>query len=600
MRKIAESLIAPHAAGLCHGNLSPETLHLDEESPFLADFSLGQLLRLDYHSGIDPQYTSPEQVRGETPGPAADLYNLGCVFFRLLTGEAPFTGSDPFAIAKQHLLGDFPQLPDSLTLLQPLLGSLLLTNPGERPSADELISALTTVLDDPAVDQLELSIALDSPPEASAPPSAEDPSTRQDQEESSDIAARVEERLKGHSGDFQVEAPVDLPLDAADVFSSESEPPARQKKGGLVRGLIVLLLGIGIGYGAFCFVTAPAPQPVPSVVKQVPPVATKPVAQNLDEGLQLWQKNDLVGAEEALKKTLETFNDDPRGYNNLAAFYAAQGNYEQARDYLERALNTSKEYATVYRNLASVYAEMARGSYGRALQLNKNQHFISLPVFSSQGIITLGAPAGQEIAEQKPRKAKLEPAAEPVVEPRVGALTAAATKEAEGEKNISQSEQVKVVAENDVRAKVETETPVVAAPARAPAPPEAEAGQSGAAEEPELESPDDFLQRWAQAWSAQNVDRYLSFYAAQFIPPGGRTRQQWESQRHQRLTAPKKIVVSLDEIKVIPQADEKVRIEAVQSYQSNVMSDKTRKIFDLVREQDSWKIVRERSLGAVR
>jgi len=121
LKKIATSLSAAHSAGLWHGNLSAENIFINAELSYLADFSLSQLIRLDFHSGIDPRYTSPEQVRGETPGSAADIYSLGCIFYHLLTGSPPFTAEEPFAIAKQHLQDEFPLLPEELKILQPLL-----------------------------------------------------------------------------------------------------------------------------------------------------------------------------------------------------------------------------------------------------------------------------------------------------------------------------------------------------------------------------------------------------------------------------------------------------------------------------------------------
>jgi serine/threonine protein kinase len=156
VKDVTSCLSIPHSAGLCHGNLSPETLHLEDMTPFLGDFSLGQLLRLDYHSGINPQYTSPEQVRGETPGTPADLYSLGCILYRLLTGWPPFSGDDSFAIAKQHLLGEFPRLPDNLALFQPILDSLVSPVPSERATADDSGAALETLLSSAEIDQLVL------------------------------------------------------------------------------------------------------------------------------------------------------------------------------------------------------------------------------------------------------------------------------------------------------------------------------------------------------------------------------------------------------------------------------------------------------------
>ena len=583
IKDVAVCLSVPHSAGLCHGNLSPETLHLDEMTPYLADFSLSQLLRLDYHSGINPQYTSPEQVRGETPGTPADLYNLGCIFYRLLTGQAPYLGDDSFAVAKQHLMGEFPHLPDELALLQPVLASLVSPAPSDRATADELDAALETLLSDGEIDQFVLpsrDVVPDDKKSADPVPAVESPVQ-------SDIAARVEERLKEYQGDFQVDAPVDIPPVVEDDSPSGLGSPEPKQQYGLWRFVLVLLLGGAIGFGAY-FLINPQPQQLasPSVS---PPVESEPepveaAAPDLDAGLRLWQQNDLVGAETEFKKAISAFKYDPRAYNNLAAFYAAQGNYEQARDYLEQALATNEEYATIYHNLGSVYAEMARGSYGRALQLDKSQRFIKLPVFSTEGIVNLGTTAGENVALQKANQsadvARVAEATEKIVTTSVKQPEQETSAPTE---TMSAEETPPVVeALHEATEIVQTEDAL------------ADDKMSG------FETPDAFLQRWAQAWSSQDVDQYLSFYGDKFIPPGGKSRQKWENQRRQRLTAPKKITVSLDGFKLAAESADRMKVEALQSYQSDVMADKTRKIFDLQRAGQSWKIVRERSLGAAR
>jgi beta-lactam-binding protein with PASTA domain/predicted Ser/Thr protein kinase len=49
------------------------------------------------------QYLSPEQARGEAVDARSDVYAAGCVLFELLTGEPPFTGDTPVAVAYQHV-----------------------------------------------------------------------------------------------------------------------------------------------------------------------------------------------------------------------------------------------------------------------------------------------------------------------------------------------------------------------------------------------------------------------------------------------------------------------------------------------------------------
>jgi tetratricopeptide (TPR) repeat protein len=57
-------------------------------------------------------------------------------------------------------------------------------------------------------------------------------------------------------------------------------------------------------------------------------------------------------------------------YNNLAALYAAGGDYTKARATLEQALRTNPSYATAHENLGDVYAALAAQSYGRAQKLD--------------------------------------------------------------------------------------------------------------------------------------------------------------------------------------------------------------------------------------
>ncbi|WP_407445399.1 Stk1 family PASTA domain-containing Ser/Thr kinase [Rhodococcus sp. (in: high G+C Gram-positive bacteria)] len=97
------------------------------------------------------QYLSPEQARGEQVDARSDVYSVGCVLFEILTGEPPFKGDSPVAVAYQHVRED-PPLPSSVNPSIPHeLDSVILKamakNPANRyQSAAEMRSDLIRVL----------------------------------------------------------------------------------------------------------------------------------------------------------------------------------------------------------------------------------------------------------------------------------------------------------------------------------------------------------------------------------------------------------------------------------------------------------------------
>ena len=60
----------------------------------------------------------------------------------------------------------------------------------------------------------------------------------------------------------------------------------------------------------------------------------------------------------------------PEPYNNLAALYASQNQFDKARVALEMAVRLNPAYAVAHENLGDVYARMASQSYAKALQLD--------------------------------------------------------------------------------------------------------------------------------------------------------------------------------------------------------------------------------------
>jgi tetratricopeptide (TPR) repeat protein len=78
------------------------------------------------------------------------------------------------------------------------------------------------------------------------------------------------------------------------------------------------------------------------------------------------------GAEaiQIFQKLVDDYPDLPEPYNNLAALYAAGGDYGRARVTLEEAVRANPGYAIAHENLGDVYAALASQSYARARQLD--------------------------------------------------------------------------------------------------------------------------------------------------------------------------------------------------------------------------------------
>lgn len=295
-------------------------------------------------------------------------------------------------------------------------------------------------------------------------------------------------------------------------------------------------------------------------------LAQKPSDPNarFTKGLILAEQNKTKEAIDVFSALSRDYPELPEPYNNLAVLYASQGQYEKAREQLEKSIRTHPSYATAYENLGDVYTKLASQAYDKALQFDSSNSAAKNKLSMIRDLISTGRLPSAASPTPVATAVAVQPAAKGPPKPQ------------------------------DVRpadAKPAERNPTVLAKSAPNAPDNEKPANQEGARQAVLET----VLAWANAWSQKKVETYLAFYAQDFKTPKGEGRSDWEAGRRERIAGAKQIEVGIESPKVVFKDDNNATVTFRQNYRSDTFRANGRKILVMGRQEGRWVIKEERS-----
>ncbi len=284
------------------------------------------------------------------------------------------------------------------------------------------------------------------------------------------------------------------------------------------------------------------------------------------KGLILTRLNELDKARDLFVELTREHPDLPEPYNNLAVIYASQGDFEKARDALQQAINTHPSYATAHENLGDIYAKMASKAYNQALQLDAENTSAKAKLSLVNDLFFV--PKHEVAATETMAEAEPPIVTEPVVatEPTPAPVPETTSLRSEKQDVLPEQKEAGKGLEDRKRVQEKLKSAVAST-----------------------------IDEWSKAWSAQDAEKYITFYGKDFTPPKKLSRAAWEAQRKLRLAKPRFIKIKISNLKITMLGDDHAQANFRQGYQSDTYRDEVNKALILKMVDKQWLITQEQS-----
>ena len=298
-------------------------------------------------------------------------------------------------------------------------------------------------------------------------------------------------------------------------------------------------------------------------------------------GLELIQKGREADALTLFRKLTEQDPGCIEAWNNRAVLEASKGDLEAANQSLEKALEARADISLVQRNLGKVRSRLARIAYDTAFGTRSTLPPLQLDLQREAGSASVDSGAVRQRDSLLTLVASLRETHRRELARRDSMVSAGLAEI----RKLQGGERGPVVAAAE---------PVVASPVVVADPPPPQVRLKPKRSSETSEGVLDALQAWAQAWSSQDIERYLECYSSRYVPVGKMDRATWEANRRERLAAPKSIHVEVGGAKVRLLKDHRAEVVFRQVYQTESTRLTSRKRLEFAWERGAWKIFAEK------